>query len=333
MRFLFFVSCFFSLFGCFSSTAFSQDMTPLRQAVAEESSPSRQVYAAERCAGLFSAVYARMSGTGREDIEQLAVKNLMLASEATMLAVEIGRDAGMNITSESVLQVSLRISEQYKKKMDASYDLTGNSFDEFILEDQEFCVSFIQQRGAVSQQMPEVKAPNEALPSDILVTKETLKDELISNDEACHLERISSLQQGGGLHEQIILVVGKSKAEGFGVLFSVNLILDDSGATAPFQSVEGNWQTDPSTWEEMNGMKVASGGAAIRFLISVFDSDRELTRMLINNTPMNWNNTSMVRFDGRGANMRYLISFGEKLSEFIECYESKKPRIEGMLTG
>jgi len=333
MRHFMIVSCMFLLLGAFPGLALSQDMSPLRQAFSEENSASRKVYAAERCAGLFSAIYARMTGTGRSDVEQLAVKNLMLASEATMLAIEIGSNAGMTIDDASVMRVALRISEQYTRRMDKSYDNTGNSFDDFILDDQDFCVLFIQQGGTNAANAGEITGADDPIPSDILIAKETIKEEMNSSEEVCHLERVSSLKTGGGLHEQIILVVGKTKAEGFGILFSVELILDSTGAKASFQSVEGNWRTDPSKWEVVNGMKVASGKDAIGFLISVFESDGEMMDVLINNNPIIWDNVAMVRFDKRGNRMRHQVSFGPKLTEFRECFNAKEPRIRAMLTG
>ena len=328
MRLLFFMSCFFSLFGCFSSTAFSQDMTPLRQAVAEESSPSRQVYAAERCAGLFAAVYARMSGTGREDIEQLAVKNLMLASEASMLAVEIGRDAGMNITSESVLQVSLRISEQYKKKMDASYDLTGNSFDEFILEDQDFCVAFVS--GQQHSQTQHTSKLDGALPADILTTSEVVEENFTAGADICQLTRLSRLDQGGIIVEEIAFGANESEKFIYGY-FGANLVTNANGVNIPFAATLGGWEVNPMLWEEYEGGYLTGGQAALGLIMSILGSDQTMLISMMENKPIDWDEVTFVRFDGSAGGARYQITFGEKTTDFANCLMEKEAKIKSIL--
>ena len=321
--------CLIVLFSLFSVQAQSANMKPLNEVINQEQSAPIKIYTAQRCAGLFNAIYAELAAQKSEAAQNAAAKLLMMAADATMLAGDIAKNSRSDLTTESAMKVALRIAQKYKELMTDSYDRTGNVFSEFILKDQDFCISFLESQAGLKVENADTSDKSEPVPEDILVGNDTLEEQVIAKDNRCVLNRLTALTIGGGVEESIGVVIDDSG--GLILFLKANLILDDQGNFVPFSGFEGSFKTTLSEWMQVpdsQGLLAFSGSKPISFLVSIVESDKLFLKYLMSNDlKLDFGNHTMVGFNTQTGPKKWVIGFGPKSKEFFSCFEDLKPKI------
>ena len=122
----------------------ADELKPLAEAAAQETSPAMMLYVMKRCASAHASVAMRIGDSTRSQDQDLKAAEERAAAYFLSIGKNVIAETNLPDTDETLVRDISEMSASYLKMMQANYVATGNAMGDQMKADILYCKSVLE---------------------------------------------------------------------------------------------------------------------------------------------------------------------------------------------